>query len=62
MLHAAIRRFARDPHDQLLRTHKLKGDLAGYWSFSVDSDLRDIVRWEGEVVYLVNLGSHDEVY
>ena len=62
MLQAALRRFAADPRDPLLRTHKLRGELADYWAFSVDDDLRVLFRWEGEEVLLVNLGSHDEVY
>ncbi len=62
MLRAALRRFAADPQDPLLRTHKLKGDLDAYWAFSVDDDLRVLFRWEGEEVFLVNLGSHDQVY
>ena len=62
MLRAALRRFAADPGDPLLRTHKLKGDLSGYWAFSVDDDLRVLFRWDGDVAFLVNLGSHDEVY
>ena len=62
MLRAVLRRFAVDPHDPLLRLHKLKGDLAEYWAFSVDDDLRVLFRWEGDEAFLVNLGSHDEVY
>lgn len=62
MLRAALRRFAADPRDSLLRTHKLKGDLDDYWAFSVDDDLRVLVRWEGDVAFLVHLGTHDEVY
>ena len=62
MLRAALRRFATDPQDPLLRTHKLKGELSGYWAFSADDDLRVLFRWEGEMAFLVNLGSHDEVY
>jgi mRNA-degrading endonuclease YafQ of YafQ-DinJ toxin-antitoxin module len=62
MLRASLRRFALNPRDLLLHTHKLKGELQGYWSFSVDEDLRVLFRWEGEVAFLVNLGSHDEVY
>ena len=62
MLRAALRRFAVDPQDPLLRTHKLKGDLDPYWSFSVDDDLRVLFRWEGDGAFLVALGSHDEVY
>jgi mRNA-degrading endonuclease YafQ of YafQ-DinJ toxin-antitoxin module len=62
MLRAALRRFAADPRDPLLRTHKLKGELADYWAFSVDDDLRVLFRWDGDVAFFVNLGSHDEVY
>lgn len=62
MLRAALRRFAVDPKDPLLRTHKLKGELADYWAFSADDDLRVLFRWDGDVAFLVNLGSHDEVY
>ena len=62
MLRAALRRFAVDPMDPLLRTHKLKGDLDAYWAFSVDEDLRVLVRWEGDEAFLVNLGTHDQVY
>ena len=62
MLRAALRRFAADPGDPLLRVHKLKGELADYWAFSVDADLRVLFRWEGDAAFLVNLGSHDEVY
>ncbi len=61
LLRATLRRFAADPRDPLLRTHKLKGDLAGYWAFSVDDDLRVLFRWDDDAAFLVNLGSHDEV-
>ncbi len=62
MLRAALRRFAADPLDPLLRTHKLKGDLEAYWAFSVDGDLRVLIRWNGDEAFLVNLGRHDQVY
>ena len=62
MLRAGLRRFAAEPLDPLLRTHKLKGELDRYWAFSVDDDLRVLFRWEGDEVFLVTLGTHDEVY
>ena len=68
LLRAALRRFAVDPRDPLLRTHKLAEDLAGYWAFSVDGDLRVLFRWDGDVAtlltvaMLVTIGTHDEVY
>jgi len=62
MLRAALRRFAADPGDRLLRVHKLKGELGDYGPFSVDHDLRVLIRWNGDEVFLVNIGSQDEVY
>lgn len=62
LLRAALRRFAADPLDPLLRTHKLKGDLGDYWAFSADDDLRVLFRWDGETFTLVALGTHDEIY
>jgi mRNA-degrading endonuclease YafQ of YafQ-DinJ toxin-antitoxin module len=62
MLRAALRRFAADPQDPLLRTHKLMGELEAYWALSVDDDLRVLFRWDGDEAFLVNLGSHDQVY
>ena len=34
MLRAALRRFAADPQDPLLHTHKLKGELEAYWTIT----------------------------
>ena len=62
MLRAALRRFAADPLDPLLRTHKLKGELEAYWAFSVGDYLRVLFRWNGDEAFLVNLGTHDQVY
>ncbi|MEO8207951.1 MAG: type II toxin-antitoxin system mRNA interferase toxin, RelE/StbE family [Chloroflexota bacterium] len=62
LLRAALRRFAANPADPLLRTHKLKGDLGDFWTFRVDDDLRVLFRWEGSDCLLVALGTHDEVY
>lgn len=56
--------FTRDPHDPRLRTHKLSGDLAGYWSFTVDYDLRVVFQFaEGKrKAVFGDIGKHDEVY
>jgi mRNA-degrading endonuclease YafQ of YafQ-DinJ toxin-antitoxin module len=62
LLRAALRRFAIDPTDPLLRMHKLKGDLSDYWAFSVDADLRVLFRWDGETCFLVSVGTDDEIY
>jgi addiction module RelE/StbE family toxin len=55
--------FLQDPYHPQLRTHKLKGILKDFYSFSIDYDLRVIFYFasENEVIF-ENIGSHDEVY
>ena len=55
--------FLQDPYHPQLRTHKLKGFLKDFYSFSIDYDLRVIFYFasENEVIF-ENIGSHDEVY
>ena len=62
LLRAALRRFGIDPQDPLLRTHKLKGELADYWAFSVEDGLRVMFRCDGDACFLVAVGTHDEIY
>jgi mRNA-degrading endonuclease YafQ of YafQ-DinJ toxin-antitoxin module len=49
-----------------LKTHKLKGELAGSWACSAGYDVRiifEFVEHEGaEAIFLQNVGTHDEVY
>lgn len=58
--------LSADAHDARLKTHKLKGDLAGTWACSAGYDLRilfEFVRHESrEAILLLSMGSHDEVY
>jgi addiction module RelE/StbE family toxin len=59
--------LAEDPFHPKLRTHKLKGELAGKWSCSIDYSNRIIFRIvedsdSREEILLLTLGSHDEVY
>ena len=65
-LHAVLALLAVDPWHPSLRTHKLKGALAGSWSCSVAYDLRIVFRLvvpEGdEAILLEAVGKHDEVY
>ena len=58
--------LSADPFHPALRTHKLKGNLAGAWACSVASDLRivfEFIPHDGaEAILLLSLGTHDEVY
>jgi addiction module RelE/StbE family toxin len=63
-----LTQLAADSKHASLRTHKLKGELAGTWSCSVSYDLRilfDFVRNSESSdieILLLAIGTHDEVY
>lgn len=63
-----LEKLLADPFHPSLKTHKLKGELEGRWSCSIDYSNRIIFRFETnsnsgeEEVFLLVLGSHDEVY
>lgn len=61
MLRAVLRRLAANAVDPILASHRLKGELDGYWACTVDRDLRLLFRWHEEERFLVNVGSHDQV-
>jgi mRNA-degrading endonuclease YafQ of YafQ-DinJ toxin-antitoxin module len=60
--------LAEDPISPSLHSHKLKGYLEGVWACSVDFDNRILFEFvinheTGEdEIYLLTVGSHDEVY
>lgn len=55
--------FSQDPHHPSLKFHKLKGELQGVWSFSVEQDIRIIVdMYKADTAILDMIGNHDEVY
>lgn len=55
-----------DAFDPRLGSHKLKGDLDGLWACSAGYDLRIVFeiskRNDREVILLIAVGTHDEVY
>ena len=60
--------LSQDPFHRALDTHKLKGILEGLWACSIDYDYRivfelvDENRSGNEVILLIDIGTHDEVY
>ncbi len=64
----ALRQLAEDPFHPSLHSHKLKGELAGVWACTVDYDNRVLFEFiQGsesgeEEIYLLTMGTHDEVY
>jgi addiction module RelE/StbE family toxin len=61
-------RLAQDPFHAALKTHKLSGQLEGLWACWVEYDCRIVFAFEAEpgtgeeMIVLVDLGTHDEVY
>ena len=57
-----------DPFTPSLKSHKLTGNLANFWSCSVTYDCRIIFTFSNEtglsevVIILIDIGTHDEVY
>ena len=64
----ALQQLAEDPFDPALRSHKLKGKLAGTWACTVDYDSRILFEFAQnpvsgeEELLLLTMGTHEEVY
>lgn len=60
--------LVNDPFDPQLETHKLKGKLLGSWACSAGYDLRIIFDFvksseqKEDDIFLIEIGTHDEVY
>ena len=57
--------FINDPFTPALRTHKLSGTLKGYWSFSIEYDLRVVFYFTSDKpkrAVFIDIGTHNEVY
>jgi mRNA-degrading endonuclease YafQ of YafQ-DinJ toxin-antitoxin module len=67
-IETALRRLAENPSDPRLKTHHLSGRLAGLHACSAGYDCRIVFAKEkhpktgAEVLLLINIGSHEEVY
>jgi addiction module RelE/StbE family toxin len=52
--------FTKDQNHPFLKTHKLKGVLKGFWSFSVNYDYRIVFTYDTKnVIALLSIGNHD---
>ena len=67
-IETALRRRAENLNDPRLKTHHLSGQLAGLHACSVAYDCRIVFARQkhpktgAEVLLLINIGSHEEVY
>ena len=52
--------FRQDPSHPFLKTHKLKGSLKDFWSFSVNYQYRIIFQYEAQdKITLIAIDNHD---
>ena len=52
--------FINDPLDKRLKTHKLKGRLKSYWSYSINYQYRIMFRFvDKDTVIYYDVGTHD---
>ena len=65
-LHATVQeRFeilSRNPRDPSIRTHKLTGKLKGLLAASITHEYRVVFYVEKDFIFLLAIGSHEEVY
>ncbi|WP_045215644.1 type II toxin-antitoxin system RelE/ParE family toxin [Desulfonatronovibrio magnus] len=60
--------LCNNPFDAKLKTHKLHGKLMGLWACHVEYDCRIVFAFEkdpdlgNDLIVLIDIGKHDEVY
>lgn len=52
----------KDPFQEKFYTHKLSGRLKNLYAASITYEHRLIFFFDDKCIYIVNIGSHDEVY
>jgi mRNA-degrading endonuclease YafQ of YafQ-DinJ toxin-antitoxin module len=63
-----LQKLSEDSFNPSLKTHKLKGELAGVWACSINYSNRILFEFvenyeaEEEAIFLHTVGSHDDVY
>ena len=59
-----LKKLKNNPFDESLKTHKLKGDLKEFYACSLDYQYRIILNIViiDDIIYLIDIGTHDEVY
>ena len=61
-LEQVITNLLRDPFLATLETHRLSGRLKYLYAASISYDYRVVFFFDDKFLYLVNIGSHEEVY
>ena len=59
---SVLEKLSIEPFAPSLKAHKLHGKLSGLWACQVEYDCRIVFTFEKELIVLVDIGKHDEVY
>lgn len=54
--------FAENHQDPLIKDHQLTGKLEGHRAFSVTGDVRVVYYIHEDTAYLIDIGTHNQVY
>ncbi|MBI4689277.1 MAG: type II toxin-antitoxin system mRNA interferase toxin, RelE/StbE family [Nitrospirae bacterium] len=57
-----LNKLINDPFDSRLHTHLLTGNLRGRYACSLTHELRIVFTLSGNIIHLLDIGSHDDVY
>lgn len=63
-----LRLLVENPFHPHLASHKLKGKLSGLWACTIRYDLRIVFEfvksesYQEDDIFLIEIGTHDEVY
>lgn len=55
-----LTKLKENPFDASLKTHKLHGDLSEFHACSLTHDYRIVIQ--NGMIFLVDIGGHDDVY
>jgi len=55
-------KLSNNPFDPALHTHPLKGAMEGKYACSLTYELRVVFKLYDNIVRLLGIGSHDEIY
>jgi addiction module RelE/StbE family toxin len=57
-----LKLYLKTPNDPILKDHKLIGTKKQLRSFSISGDIRVIYYKEKDKIYLIDIGTHNQVY
>ncbi len=59
-----LKKLKSDPFEPSLKTHKLNGKMREFYSCSITHEYRIVCTFiiQNDIIVLVDIGSHDDVY